>query len=229
MRFFHDLIFYIKNNYFWFLIVLLLIVINDAFILSDLYSIKTSSDNAIYLNDFNKEENNIKSDKFKVDIKGYVKKPGVYEVTDDMNVNDLINLAGGLKKNATTKNINLSKKLFDQMVVVISNKTTFNKTNNQIINTLDNVSSIKNDAVIENNLIEGEVKEEENNISSNNLININTASIDELLTLSGIGKSKADAIIEYRKENKFNKIEDIMNVSGIGESMFEKIKDSITV
>ena len=58
-------------------------------------------------------------------------------------------------------------------------------------------------------------------------ININTATKDELMTLTGIGESKADKIIEYRNSNKFNTIEDIKNISGIGESIFNKIKDSI--
>ena len=70
-------------------------------------------------------------------------------------------------------------------------------------------------------------------ISNNNLINkkvnINTASIDELMTLDGIGESKALKIIEYRKTNSFLYIEDIINVGGIGEEIYSKIKDDITV
>ena len=60
-------------------------------------------------------------------------------------------------------------------------------------------------------------------------ININTATKDELMTLKGIGASTADKIIEYRKDNKFNKIEDLKNVKGIGEKKFESIKDDIKV
>ena len=66
-------------------------------------------------------------------------------------------------------------------------------------------------------------------IEENKLVNINTATIDELQTIKGVGESKAKSIIEYRKENKFIKIEDIKNVSGIGDSLFEKIKDYITI
>ena len=66
--------------------------------------------------------------------------------------------------------------------------------------------------------------------SSNVLVNINTAGVDELCTLSGIGKSRADAIIAYRNENgPFKSIEDIKKVSGIKDKVFEQIKDSITV
>ena len=67
------------------------------------------------------------------------------------------------------------------------------------------------------------------NDETNKKININEASTNELETLSGIGRSKAEAIVEYRKKNKFKTIEDIMNVDGIGENLFANIKESITV
>ena len=75
------------------------------------------------------------------------------------------------------------------------------------------------------------IKEESSTTTSesSSLVNINTASKEQLMNLNGIGESKAIAIIEYRNINKFNKIEDIMNVSGIGESAFAKIKEYITV
>ena len=79
-----------------------------------------------------------------------------------------------------------------------------------------------------NNCIETTKYVDENN--KEDIININTASLDELMTISGIGESKAKNIIEYRSNNgKFNSIEDIKNISGIGESLFNKIKDKITV
>ena len=66
--------------------------------------------------------------------------------------------------------------------------------------------------------------------TTNSLISINDASIEQLTTLPGIGKSKANDIIEYRNQNgKFQTIDDIKKVKGIGESVFEKIKDSITI
>jgi len=60
-------------------------------------------------------------------------------------------------------------------------------------------------------------------------VNINTANINELESLKGIGKAKAEIIIEYRKKHKFKKIEDIMKVKGIGKKLFEKIKDEINI
>ena len=153
---------------------------------------------------------------FYVDIKGSVNKPGVYKVDDQMIVNDLIKLAGGLTKNAYTKNINLATKLKEGMVVYVYSK-------NELTNTTS-TTTILNDAYYsyEPTTTSSEVK-----VSGK--VNINTAAKEELMTVSGIGESKAIAIIDYRKNNKFNSIEDIMNVSGIGESLFAKIKEYITV
>lgn len=159
---------------------------------------------------------------FYVDVKGAVKKEGVYLVKEGDRVIDAITLAGGLSKNANTSNINLSKRLKSEMVVYVY-------TNNEI-----KKGSVKSECDTECNC---EVLEVNNCVESNNetnkntnLVNINTASKSELMTLSGVGESKAEAIISYREENgKFKSIEDIKNVSGIGEAMFEKIKGSITV
>ena len=161
-----------------------------------------------------------------VDIKGYVEKPGVYSFSDKDNarINDLIIKAGGLKKDADTSMINLSKKLEDEMTIVIYSKneiTNYIKTQDELKKKLELCESkIKNNACIEEK-VEEKV--------SNKKINLNSASLSELMELSGIGESKAKAIIEYRKKSKFKTIEDIMKVDGIGESLFNSIKESITV
>ena len=153
-----------------------------------------------------------------VDVKGSVKKPGVYEFKENDRVIDAIKLAGGLTKNADTSNINLSKKLKSEMVIVINTKSELKNNNNL---TCDAVCTRE---VIEvNNCIETENK-------TNNKININTADINKLTELYCIGESKAKTIIEYRTTNGlFKNIEDIKNISGIGESLYNKIKDKITV
>lgn len=186
-----------------------------------------------------------------VDIKGYVNKPGVYKVVKDSNkrISDLITLAGGLKKDANTSVINLSTKLKDEMVVIIySNKQIedFIKTKEELKDKIEicDKEEVKNDACITeddiDNKFENDNKEDTsngNNNTNNDIndeipngkVNINTASLELLMTLSGIGESKARAIINYRNEvGLFENIEDIKNVSGIGDSAFEKIKDSIT-
>lgn len=155
-----------------------------------------------------------------VDIKGSVKKPGVYQVSADSIVWDIVNLSGGFTKNAYTKNINLSQKVKDEMVIYVFSKNEMSKMNN----------TVKTDTACTTNVINYDnCITTEKNETSTVLVNINTASKEELMNVSGIGASKADSIIAYRIKTPFSKIEDIMNVSGIGESLFDKIKKYITV
>ena len=177
-------------------------------------------------------------EEYYVDIKGAVKKPGVYKLNKGSIVNDVIKMAGGLKSNASTKYINLSYEIKNHDVIYIYTNSEVKKTTIKEecicpkveISKCENSSIITNDSITNNDLgIENETIIEDDKGVVSSLININTASIDELLTLNGIGESKALAIIEYRKINKFTKIEDLMNVSGIGEALYNKVKDSITV
>ena len=139
-----------------------------------------------------------------------------------MRINDLIVKAGGLLKDADTSTINLSKKLEDEMIIIIYSKSeiaNFTKTQDDLRKRLEICENkLKNDACI---------KEKES--TSNGKININEASVNELQELNGIGKSKAEAIIEYRNKTRFKSIDEIMNVDGIGESLFASIKENITV
>ena len=148
-----------------------------------------------------------------VDIKGAVKKPGVYKLSKNSIVNDVIELAGGLKSSATTDDINLSKAIYNEMVIYISTKNELKEKQSTTSNTSVN-TEVKNDNICVNP----------------NKVNINTASVDELTALNGVGEAKALKIIEYRNTNgSFKSIEDIKNVSGIGEAFYEKIKDNITI
>lgn len=157
------------------------------------------------------------SDNFFVDVKGAVKKPGVYEFKVGDRVIDAINKAEGLKKTGNTSNINLSKKLYSEMVVyVYTDKEIKDGTKNINCNTTCNCEKVEVNNCVEN--------------KNNNKININTANITELQLLSGIGESKAKDIIKYREENgNFNSIEELKNISGIGELIYEKIKDNIII
>lgn len=161
------------------------------------------------------------TNKIIVDVKGAVTTPGVYELTDTNTVMDAINTAGGLTKLSDTSNINLSKKLTDEMVIIVYTKEEIRK-----MKTETTSCPTYNNACV----TESDEKAKITNTETNQKVNINTADITTLQTLSGIGESKAEAIIEYREKNgNFQKIEDIKNVSGIGDAVYEKIKDNITV
>ena len=176
------------------------------------------------------KDNNDAKDKnmFLVDIKGEVNVPGIYELEENSRVIDVINKAGGLTGNANTTVINLSKKITDEMVIIIYSNAQvedFSKTKeieNQII---DKCKQSEENTVINDSCID---KNESTRDIGNEKVNINTAGIEELTLLPGIGESKAKNIIEYRSSNPFNKIEDIINVPGIGENLFAQIKEFIT-
>lgn len=190
----------------------------------------TSKDNSSSNQASLEENKESKVVKYYIDIKGFVKKPGVYEVTADNIVNDCIKLAGGLLKNADTTTINLSKKVSSEMVIYIPKKEEVIKTTTNTTVTKD--KEIPNDAVVSDNNKSNSSISKDNNTQTPNrtLVNINTATIQELTTLSGIGDAKAQDIIDYRTLNgNFKTIEDIKNVSGIGEALYAKIKDYITV
>lgn len=181
-----------------------------------------SNDNSI------KEENSQKKiiNKIKVDIKGYINTPGLYEIEEGKRIQDIITLAGGLQEGADTSTINLGKKVTDEMVIIIYSKEEINnyiETKTKEKEKLEACccqTEIRNDACIT------APKEE----ISDKKISLNTASKEELMTLPGIGESKADDIISYRNTNgNFEKIEDIMNIAGIKESIFEKIKSYLTL
>lgn len=172
---------------------------------------------------------------YKVDIKGAVKNPGVYELKIGTRIIDVIKRAGGLNSNADTSVNNLSKYIEDEMVIIIYTKEEVNNFDKILEEQKNNENlCINYNGVVNNDSCTNIFDEKDNNENSNlevdTKISLNTASLELLMTLPGIGESKAESIINYReKEGSFEKIEDIMNISGIGESTFEKIKDYITV
>ena len=139
-----------------------------------------------------------------VDISGAVEKPGVYEVSNDTRLFEVIEMAGGLSEDADADHVNQASFVEDGQKIIIPVKGS--------------------DAV--NDLLSGSA---EYTGEDSGLININTAAADELKTLSGIGDTMAQRIIEYRSQRAFKSKEDIMSVDGIGSKTYEKIKDSITV
>lgn len=140
---------------------------------------------------------------FIIDVKGQVEKPGVYTVDIDARVVDAIMLAGGFTEAADQNQVNLAQRVYDEMVVFIP-KT--------------------------GELAEGIELMQTTPTNQTNGIQINNATQEEIETLNGIGPAKAEAIITYREENgPFKSVDDLLNVSGIGEKTLENFKDDIVV
>lgn len=202
----------------------------DSTFLVEKEAISTNADSSDNSQAFSANSNEDKKEeltKIFIDIKGSVKNPGVYQVDIDNIVNDCIKKAGGLLKNADTTTINLSKKVSSEMVIYIPKKDEVVKTTNST--TVTKNQEIPNDAAISNNNTDSKDSSSAND-QSNTLIDINTATTAELAKLNGIGTAKAQDIIDYRTKNgSFKTIEDIKNVSGIGDALYAKIKDYITV
>lgn len=139
-----------------------------------------------------------------VDIGGAVKSPGVYQVSKDTRLFEVIEMAGGLSEEADADHVNRASFVEDGQKIIIPVKGS--------------------EGAAEMTTASGGTDG-----ADNGLININTASADELKTLSGVGDVTAEKIIEYRSSKAFKSIEDIMSVDGIGSKTYEKIKDRITV
>lgn len=137
-----------------------------------------------------------------VDIKGAVKNPGVYQMKVGDRVKDAIDAAGGLTEEADSQKVNLAKRLEDQMAIV--------------------VPKVGEEA---EEIPAGETRKE---ATKEGKVNINTATVEELKTLKGVGEKKAEAIIEYRKKNgSFQTKEDLMKVRGSGKKLFESFQERI--
>lgn len=142
-------------------------------------------------------------EKFMIDVKGEVVKPGVYAVNSNLRVNDVIKLAGGFTVDADESQINLAQKVQDEMVIFVV------KEGEDTIMT----------PIISNN-----------GTDNGQGVKINVASLEEITSLSGIGPAKAQAIINYREEHGlFQTVEDLLQVSGIGEKTLDNFKDEIIV
>ena len=138
-------------------------------------------------------------------ICGAVVRPGVYALPQGSRIYEAIELAGGLSKEADDTFINQAEVVTDEMMIRV-----YTKEETEAI-------SVNNTNQIESDMTDGRV-------------NVNTASVSELMTLPGIGTAKAEAIVSYRKENgEFSDIEELMNVPGIKEGIFQQMKEHIKV
>ncbi len=148
-------------------------------------------------------------------ICGEVNNPGVYEICSGSIINDVVLLAGGFTEEAQTERINL-------VYIIESNISIYIPGEDEEYEQSEIVRA-------DGQTIWGEGSAVTGTVTSTGVVNINTATRDQLMTLPGIGEATADAIIEYRQTNPFERIEDIMNVSGIGEAKFNNIRDLICV
>ncbi|WLR44008.1 helix-hairpin-helix domain-containing protein [Bacillus carboniphilus] len=188
------------------------LVIAIVFIVFLLFQVqsKPSNEEAVVVNDLpiqdetNTEEEDVEVVKqtIVVDVKGEVRAPDIYELNEGDRVYHAIKAAGGITKDAEDKQINYAMLVKDEMLIYVPR-----------IGEVD-----------------VEVGVQENGDNESNVISINDATEAELEQITGVGPSKAKAIIKYREENgPFNQIEDLLQVSGIGEKSLEKMKDQITI
>ncbi len=223
-------IWYRKRKIIIIIVSILIIVLSLTIFLLNKIDLKEEEKEVSVIETNSIEKKEVQETTFKVDIKGEINKPGIYSLKEGSRVIDVIEEAGGLTNQADTSVINLSKKIEDEMVIIIYSKkevSNFKKTKeletevqNKCIQ--PDTNALKNDACIKD-------KNENTKSSVSTKININTASLEELMTLPGIGEAKAKDIIKYREKQKFKTIEDIKEVQGIGDSLFAKIKENITV
>ena len=161
-----------------------------------------------------------------VHVSGAVNKEGIYELKENSRISDAIEKAGGLKEEADIQDINLAYKLEDGMKIHIPTKQEKEdaKEKNSDISSSSGIKVDKEDS------IQNDSKDKGGSNGLNTKVNINTATQAELETLPGIGSSTAMKIIQYRNEKgKFKKIDEVKEVSGMGKSKYEKIKNYINV
>lgn len=187
-----------------------IIVIIGIIKIVDIYYEKNNTEK-ISISNFIENENETEDEKcntkIKVYITGEVKNQGVIELEEGDRIADAIEKAGGQTEQASLKNVNLAYQLEDGQKIYIPN---VNDNETEIID--DGASGVVDDT------------------TNQTVVNINKADETELQSLNGIGESLATSIVQYRKENgKFETIEDLKNVPGIGDSKFENIKEYIKV
>ena len=146
-----------------------------------------------------------------VDIKGEVLRPGVYEFSCESRIQEVIKKAGGFTEEADETKINLAQKITDQMQIIVPN-----------------LHSKQEGGVTEGNSEKGNLSNTTPSNSKQGTVNINTATLEELQTIKGIGKKKAEAILQYRKEHgAFRTKEDLLQVKGIGKKALEAIESQV--
>ncbi|WP_295746103.1 helix-hairpin-helix domain-containing protein [uncultured Limosilactobacillus sp.] len=147
-----------------------------------------------------------KSGKVFVDVKGAVNKPGVYELRRGSRIAEAVNQAGGFRPDADNNQVNLAKQVNDQQMIYIP---------------------MKGEQVAPN---DGSLASGQQADSNSQVVNLNTATKEQLTTITGIGDKKADLILAYRQQHgQFSRVEDLKNITGFGDKTIAKIKDQLSV
>lgn len=200
-------------------IIIIIGILVIIFIGWKFYNLSNNTDienNDFIVNDTKEEKKNDNEEEemMAVHVTGEVNNPGVVKIKEGSRIEDVIKAAGGLTENGDITNVNLAYVVEDGMKIRIPSNDDENITEDYI--TEDSGKGV--------------IMSEESNNSTSSIVNINTANEAELEQLPGIGPSISSKIVEYRNKNgKFKNIEDIKNVTGIGDSKFEKIKEYIKV
>ena len=140
-----------------------------------------------------------------VDVKGAVKSPGIYDLPVGSRVHDAVQKAGGLTEEADSKSLNLAQKVSDEALVYVPTK---------------------GEEAASQQVASGTTP----STSKNKKVNLNKASLEELKQVKGLGRKRAQDIIDHREANgKFKSVDELKKVSGIGAKTIEKLKDYVTV
>ena len=200
----------------------------DTYVLTDEKSQEENIENEEQKNKIDNEESTVSNKKITVYVSGAVKKPGMVTLNEGERLGTAVEKVGGTTKKADLNNVNLALKLKDEVHYIIPKEgeklsTTSQANDNQSTNENNNSNTNNNNINNNNENNEGES-------SNSSKININTATIEELDKLPGVGEATANKIANYRDENgNFKSIEEIKNVNGIGDKQFEDMKDLICV
>lgn len=167
-----------------------------------------------------------------VDIGGAVVTPGVYTVSSGTRLYEVIELAGGLISNADTDSINRAEFVEDGEKIIIPSRPQAADNNSEPAAAPAGEAAAAGEtdtAATDDTSAQSQTEPASDAAAGSGLININYAGKEELMTLPGIGEAKAQKIIDYRSSTKFRKKEDIKSVNGIGDAVYNNIKDLITV
>lgn len=175
--------------------------------------------------DADKPEKETKEETIVVYVCGAVKREGIVKLPAGSRIYEAVEQAGGMTEKAASSWLNQAEVLTDGARVYVPDEEEVKDAEaGNKAGTADNAGSIKKPGGTGSSGISGK------GAGNDGKVNINEASKEELMTLTGIGEAKADSILEYRAEHgRFGSIEEIKEISGIKDGVFQKIKDKITV